>query len=208
MVQKQLILSLFLLFAGYSNKLYSQSDTYFALPPLYEWQAGDHDIHLYVSTSAPSANVWIYNSDTSYSQTLTVSSNAVGVVTFTTPVAGLSSTYGARELNWTNQKRSKDALFVESSSPVTVTERIVEPYNQEIITAKGRNALGTEFYVASQTLINTTVTGNYTGFHGMHYISVVAIEDSTEVLLKLPAPISSITDRIRLPLHLTQVKAG
>ena len=168
----------------FSSMLKAQSDTYFALPPLYEWQAGDHDIHLYVSTSAPSANVWIYNSDTSYSQTLTVSSNAVGVVTFTTPVAGLSSTYGARELNWTNQKRSKDALFVESSSPVTVTERIVEPYNQEIITAKGRNALGTEFYVASQTLINTTVTGNYTGFHGMHYISVVAIEDSTEVLFE------------------------
>ncbi|MBL6659372.1 MAG: hypothetical protein ISP75_04495, partial [Cryomorphaceae bacterium] len=30
--------------------LKGQSDTYFVLPPLYEWEAGDHDIYLYIST--------------------------------------------------------------------------------------------------------------------------------------------------------------
>ena len=161
-----------------------QSDTFFVLPPLLEWEGGDHDINLNFSTTEPSAQVWIYNSDMSLSQNLTVTSGNVATLSFTTPVAGLLSTYGARELNWPNSKRYKDALFIESTAPVTVTEQIVEPFNQEIITAKGRNALGKEFYVASQTLITTTVSGTFFGYHGMHYISVVAMEDNTEVKFK------------------------
>jgi gliding motility-associated-like protein len=165
----------------FQGALFAQSDTYFVLPPLLEWEAGDQDIDLYISTSSPSATVWVYNSDTSFSQTLTVTSSTVGIVNLTNTIPALQSTYGARELNWTNQSRYKDALFVESTLPVTVTERIVHQYNQEIITAKGKNALGTEFYVASQTLINSTVSGSYQGYHGMHYISVVATEDSTKI---------------------------
>lgn len=175
------------LIVSLSTQLKGQSDTYFVLPPLYEWEGGDHDIYLYFSTSEPSASVWIYNSDTSFSQNITVTSANVGTVSLTNPVAGLQSTYGARDLNWSNSKRYKDALFIESSAPVTVTEQIVEPFNQDIITAKGRNALGTEFYVASQTLITTTVSGVFMGYHGMHYISVVATEDNTSVLFKAPA---------------------
>ena len=118
--------SLIVLLVVLGSKVKGQSDTYFVLPPLYEWQAGDHDIFLYISTNAPSASVWIYNSDTSYSQTVAVTSGSVGTVSLTTPVPGLLSTYGARELNWSNSKRYKDALFIESSAPVTVTEQIVE----------------------------------------------------------------------------------
>ena len=161
-----------------------QSDTFFVLPPLLEWEGGDHDIYLSFSTTEPSAQVWIYNSDTSLSQTLTVNSTNVSTLSFTTPVGTLSSTYGARELNWPNQKRYRDALFIESSEKITVTEQIVDPFNQDIITAKGRNALGTEFYVASQTLITTTVSGLFFGYHGMHYISVVALENNTQVKFK------------------------
>lgn len=164
----------------------AQSDTYFILPPLLEWEGGDHDIYLNFSTTEPSAQVWVYNSDTSLSQNITVTSGNVATLSFTNPVAGLLSTYGARELNWPNSKRYKDALFIESTQPVSVTEQIVEPFNQEIITAKGRNALGTEFYVASQTLITTTVSGAFFGYHGMHYISVVATEDNTEIKFKAP----------------------
>ena len=156
------------------------------LPPIYEWEGGDHDIYLYISTTSPSSSVWVYNSDTSFSQTIIVTSNNIGTISFTTPVVGLNSTYGAREVNWTNQKRYKDALFVEATNPVTITQRILENYNQEIITAKGQNAIGMEFYVASQTLIQSTVSGSYAGYKGMHYISVVATEDSTNIKFKAP----------------------
>ena len=97
--------TLIVLLVVLGSKVKGQSDTYFVLPPLYEWQAGDHDIFLYISTNAPNASVWIYNSDTSYSQTVTVTSGSVGTVSLTTPVPGLLSTYGARELNWSNSKR-------------------------------------------------------------------------------------------------------
>ena len=98
-----------------------QSDTFFVLPPLLEWEGGDHDINLNFSTTEPSAQVWVYNSDMSLSQNLTVTSGNVATLSFTTPVAGLLSTYGARELNWPNSKRYKDALFIESTAPVKVT---------------------------------------------------------------------------------------
>lgn len=175
---------LLLLWVLLNLSAYGQSDTYFVLPPLYEWQGGQHDIDLNISTNAASASVWIYNSDTSYSNTVTVSAGTLRTVTLSGIVGSLQSTYGARELNWTNQKRTKDALFVESSQPVTVTQRIRHQYNQEIITAKGRNAIGTEFYLASQTKIEQTVTGSFSSYHGMHYVSLVALEDSTDVRIK------------------------
>ena len=40
-----------------------QSDTFFVLPPLLEWEGGDHDINLNFSTTEPSAQVSVYNSD-------------------------------------------------------------------------------------------------------------------------------------------------
>lgn len=161
-----------------------QSDTYFAFPPLYEWEGGQHEIDVYISTSAPSSNVWIYNSDTTFSQNVTVTSGALTTISLSAVIPALQSTYGARNLTWSNLVKSKDALFVEATQPVTVTQRIKHQYNQEIITGKGRNALGTDFYVASQTLIERTDVGPNTNYMGMHYISVVALEDSTQIRFK------------------------
>jgi len=163
---------------------FAQSDTYFAFPPLLEWQGGQHIIDLQISTSAPSSTVWIYNSDTSYSNTLTVTQGNLTTVTFSGINNAMQSTYGARNLTWTNQKRYKDALFVEASQPVTVTQRVRHQNNQEIITGKGTNGIGDEFYLASQTLILSTVTGNYSNYYGLHYVSIVALEDSTDVRIK------------------------
>ena len=163
---------------------FAQSDTYFAFPPLLEWQGGQHIIDLQISTSAPSSSVWIYNSDTSYSNTLTVTQGNLTTVTFSGINNAMQSTYGARNLTWTNQKRYKDALFVEATQPITVTERIRHQYNQEIVTGKGTNGIGQDFYLASQTLIQTTVSESYTNYYGLHYVSVVALEDSTDVRIK------------------------
>ena len=165
----------------------AQNDTYFVLPPLYEWEAGQHNIQLNISTSAASSTVWIYNSDTSYSSTLTVTSGNVTSVTFSSIISALQSTYGARELNWDFSIREKDALFIETTEPVIVAEHIVHQYNQEMVTAKGMNALGTDFYLASQTLIETTVSGPNQGYEGMHYVSIVATENNTVVDLIAPS---------------------
>ena len=162
----------------------AQSDTYFAFPPLLEWQGGQHIIDLQISTSAPSSKVWVYNSDTSYSQNITVTQGNLSIITLSAIQASLQSTYGARNLSWVNQKRNKDALFVEASQPVTVTQRVRQQFNQEIVTGKGMNGIGKEFYIASQTEIESTVTGNFTNYHGLHYVSIVALEDSTEILIK------------------------
>lgn len=165
----------------------AQSDTYFAFPPLLEWQGGQHIIDLQISTSVPSSQVWVYNSDTSYSQNITVTQGNLSIITLSAIQGSIQSTYGARNLSWVNQKRTKDALFVEASQPVTVTQRVRQQFNQEIITGKGMNGIGKEFYVASQTEIHSTVTGNFTNYHGLHYVSIVALEDNTEIHIKASA---------------------
>ena len=175
-------LALVILVFGF--KAQAQSDTYFAFPPLYEWAGGQHIIDINISTTSASSNVWIYNSDTSYSTNVTVTSGGLTTIVLSAIIPGIQSTYGARELAWKNQKRFKDALFVEATQPVTVTQRIRHQFNQEIITGKGTNGIGTDFYIASQTLVSSTVTGNYTGFFGMHYVSMVALEDSTDIIIK------------------------
>ena len=60
------------IFVLYGTLCSGQSDTYFAFPPLLEWQGGQHVIDLQISTSAPNSQVWIYNSDTSYQTNITV----------------------------------------------------------------------------------------------------------------------------------------
>ena len=175
-------LAIFLLVFAF--KALAQTDTYFAFPPLYEWAGGQHIIDINISTASASSNVWIYNSDTSYSTNVTVTSGGLTTIALSAIIPGIQSTYGARELAWKNQKRFKDALFVEATQPVTVTQRIRHQYNQEMITGKGTNGIGLDFYVASQTLVSTTVTGGSTGYFGMHYVSIVALEDSTDIIIK------------------------
>ena len=175
-------LAIFLLVFAF--KALAQTDTYFAFPPLYEWAGGQHIIDITISTASASSNVWIYNSDTSYSTNVTVTSGGLTTIALSAIIPGIQSTYGARELTWKNQKRFKDALFVEATQPVTVTQRIRHQYNQEMITGKGTNGIGLDFYVASQTLVSTTVTGGSTGYFGMHYVSIVALEDSTDIIIK------------------------
>ena len=65
-----------------------------------------------------------------------VTSNTIGTISFTTPVVGLNSTYGERT-NWTNQKRYKDALFVEATNPVTITQRILIRTIKKLLPPKG-----------------------------------------------------------------------
>jgi len=77
---------------SFSTLLKAQSDTYFALPPLYEWQGGQHTIDLQFSASSSTSNVWIYNSDTSYSQNLVVTPGALVTTSLTNVIGGLSST--------------------------------------------------------------------------------------------------------------------
>ena len=89
-----------------------QSDTFFVLPPLLEWEGGDHDINLNFSTTEPSAQVLVYNSDASFTQIITVTSGNVATLSFTNPVAGLLP---SRSLQ---KNESNDPKFLETGVPL------------------------------------------------------------------------------------------
>lgn len=175
MTYRKLLLIVTLIFSQWT---YAQNDTYFALPPLLEWEREGMDLQVQMSTSADTSFVWIYNSDTSLSVFDTVLRGALTIVEFDTDISALSSPYGFRNFGWTGV-RSNDALFVEASQPITVTEWLENSRNQEIITGKGRNGIGQDFYLASQTSIQST--SGPCGYCGIHYVSIVSLEDGNSI---------------------------
>ena len=125
----------------------------------------------------------MYNSDTSYSNTLTVTQGNLTTVTFSGINNAMQSTYGARNLTWTNQKRYKDALFVEATQPNsygTYPPSIQSRDHHRKGNQRHRSRLLSRLSNAHSDNSNWS----YTNYYGLHYVSVVALEDSTDVRIK------------------------
>ncbi|MGC9343702.1 MAG: hypothetical protein ACP5E3_13445, partial [Bacteroidales bacterium] len=74
-------------------------------------------------------------------------------------------------------------LKIESTGRMTCYYEMAGPYNMELMSLKGRNALGTEFYVPFQTKYNPP---NRSATYPLIYsaIDIVATEDNTEVTIE------------------------
>ena len=67
-------------------------------------------------------------------------------------------------------------LFIEGSGPVMAYFHVEHPANQDIFTLKGRDALGKEFFIPSQT--------DFRNRFGRSTFDIVATEDQTEVRIR------------------------
>lgn len=71
----------------------------------------------------------------------------------------------------------KKGLHVSSTNPITAYYEVAEPFNQDIFSLKGDNAMGTEFYTPFQ---NQWSNGNYSPQPYSGFI-IVASENNTQV---------------------------
>jgi hypothetical protein len=161
--------------------LYGQLDTAFYLPPIPEWLDQNQEITL--STPFPDAEVVVFNSDSSYFQTVNLLQGVPQTLTLSSQITNLWSTYGAISLTKAHQPMNRTALFVRSNRDIMVTQRVNHVFNQDLVTGKGTRALGTAFLAGNQTKI---VAANPAPEAAMGFISVVATEPNTTVVITLP----------------------
>lgn len=79
--------------------------------------------------------------------------------------------------------RNKKGVYIKSDAPITAYYEISSKANMELLALKGRNALGTDFYIPFQTTYNTTSQYNTANHQYIPYHSfdIVATEDNTEI---------------------------
>ncbi|QCK14917.1 gliding motility-associated C-terminal domain-containing protein [Mangrovivirga cuniculi] len=170
------VLTLFVL-ACLSFSGYAQFDTKLWFPPV--WNANQPNLNarseFLITTKFPVANVRVYTVDGAVDQNFVVRPGQPANM-------ALSPTLGMT-LNL-NQVENSKGLIVESDYPVQVTYRLAAVNNQNIVTLKGKQALGTLFYAGSQTI---NMDRQYARGKEHHFISVMATEDNTIVTFELPA---------------------
>ncbi|MCX2742275.1 gliding motility-associated C-terminal domain-containing protein [Mangrovivirga sp. M17] len=175
----QLTIKVFALFvlASLSFTANAQFDTKLWFPPV--WNANQPNLNarseFLITTKFPVANVRVYTVDGAVDQNFVVRPGQPANM-------ALSPTLGMT-LNL-NQVENSKGLIVESDYPVQVTYRLAAVNNQNIVTLKGKQALGTLFYAGSQTI---NMDRQYARGKEHHFISVMATEDNTIVTFELPA---------------------
>ncbi|HAG06362.1 MAG TPA: hypothetical protein DCG68_05820, partial [Cryomorphaceae bacterium] len=87
--------------------LYGQLDTAFYLPPIPEWLDQNQEITL--STPFPDAEVVVFNSDSTYFQTVNLLQGVPQTLTLSSQITNLWSTYGAISLPKAHQPMNRTA---------------------------------------------------------------------------------------------------
>lgn len=160
-----------------AGSAYSQFDYKFWMPPI--WQTGNSQQNqpseLFITTPYPTpVNVHIETPDgTTFVFDGTVSSGTPLIIPLS-PILG--------QTNIANTVISNNGFIVTSNQPVQCVHRVSALNNQTLVTLKGQNAAGRDFWCGSQVRNNAS---NY-GPNEQHFISVMALENNTQVTFQTP----------------------
>ena len=172
---------------------YAQLDTEYWMPPvLLPLDDGPSGLggqfaptELVISTAYEVANVTVLLSDGTLVSNGTARRGEPLVVNLSdntdAPEDVLGMTYEA------NTVESNKGLRITSDVPVQVVYRNTSSLTQNLSPLKGVRALGTDFWVGSQTRVSDLKYGK----DDIHFVSVMATEDNTEVTLVSPDPAGS-----------------
>ncbi|MEO1624816.1 MAG: PA14 domain-containing protein, partial [Bacteroidota bacterium] len=152
------------------------------VPPI--WQTGRNSTstpsELILSTSFPTASVRVYTIDGSFDNTYTVVGGTPTVIPLTVDQLQTPNA---------NTVESNRGFIIESNRLLQVLYRLDAQYSKMLMTVKGGQALGETFYAGSQTNV---CTGQYSSGEN-HFISVMAVEDSTAVNFEFDIDMFGIT---------------
>ena len=167
---------------------HAQLDTQHWMPPV--WEPRDSGPQNFGGQAGPTQLVI----STPFSETEATVALADGTVVATgTVVAGtpliveLSTIQGMTYEAFTAEPNK--GLIITSELPVSVVYRNLSQLNQALASLKGSFALGEEFWTGTQT----RVTNEKYGADDVHFISVMATEDGTEVTFAAPTDVNFTT---------------
>ncbi|MFT5245565.1 MAG: gliding motility-associated-like protein [Flavobacteriales bacterium] len=172
--RKALTLALFGLFCITSS---GQFDTKFWMPPLWNSQNSQQNnpSELFISTPYPTeVDVHIQTPDglTFVLDTTVISGTPLQVVL--TPGLGQTTLY--------NSPMTDNGFIITSTAPIQCVHKVSAQNNQTLVTLKGPNGLGQDFYCASQVRNQNATYGP----EEHHYISLMASANSTTITIDSP----------------------
>jgi len=175
-MRSRLLLAMWLILSYVPLAVWGQTDTEFwFVAPEISIDHGDRPIKLGLSAEAEAATVEIYlPAKPDFPHIL------VDVPPFSLKEVDLTSYVEILENFPANQILDK-GLFITSSQPISAYYQVERRVNQDIFTLKGRQALGNEFYIPSQT--------DFRNIHNEAAVDLVATQDGTEITIMPSKPI-------------------
>nr|WP_319998669.1 HYR domain-containing protein [uncultured Draconibacterium sp.] len=177
-----------------SYKLDCNANQFYYIPPVWQMDTAYSDTRytdpssLVISTPYGTANVTVRTADNSFSGTYTVTQGAAQIIPLTHSIVQTPNN---------NKIESDRGLIVESDQLIQVVYRLTATNNKLLVTIKGEQALGQWFRAGSQT----NVCGDpNTGKRENHFISVMAVEDNTNITFDFTTDMKGLgnTDSITL----------
>ena len=177
-----------------SYKLDCNANQFYYIPPVWQMDTAYSDTRytdpssLVISTPYGTANVTVRTADNSFSGTYTVTQGAAQIIPLTHSIVQTPNN---------NTIESDRGLIVESDQLIQVVYRLTATNNKLLVTIKGEQALGQWFRAGSQT----NVCGDpNTGKRENHFISVMAVEDNTNITFDFTTDMKGLgnTDSITL----------
>ena len=168
------------------------------IPPIWK-MAGDPALFsspsiLCLSTSFPEANVTLSTADGSYSRSITLTGGTTDTIRYDQALDILLT-----DVN--NTVETNKGLIVTSDFPVQLLHVLDADLNKNLVTIKGKEAQGKSFRAGSQTRTLVQPPSGITR-EEHHFISVMATEDNTNVVIETTkiiqgqvSPINIILDR-------------
>lgn len=176
----------------------AQFDTEFWMPPI--WDCG--------VTSRNSPSSLVISTPFNFPVTVNVQTlngttfNFNGTVTSGTPLV-IPLTPVLAQTNVEGVASQLYGLKITSSAPIQCVHRVAGTENQTLVTMKGKNALGRDFYCGSQVRNLNATYGN----EEYHFISVMAMENNTQVTFQTPYTMYGSSGALANP-HVVTLQAG
>lgn len=169
---------LFLIFIGFL-KLDAQIDTsfWFVAPDIVATNLGQSPIKMYITTyNAPSTVYLRQPANGSFiATTKTISAFSVDSIDLTSQIAAIESTPSNSVL--------PRGIYISASASVSIVYTIKSPTHKEMISLKGRKAIGTDFYTPFQNAWTAAVPSPSTNPASASAIDIVATQNGTSVLI-------------------------
>lgn len=163
------------------NAGYGQVDTEFWFaPPEVTNGHGDRPVYLRISTLGRPSQINIYQPGRGNIRiaTATVAANTTYTIDLTNEITNLETTKAAAVM--------RTGLRITSTSPVSAYYEVGAPWNSDIFTLKGRNALGNRFVIPGQNFYDNSPS--YSPLPSSSF-DIVATKDNTVVKIRPTKPL-------------------
>lgn len=191
---------LFLIFLGFL-KVDAQIDTsfWFVAPDIVATNLGQSPIKMYITTYGASSTVYLRQpANPSFTATTkTIPAFSVDSIDLTTQIAAIESTPSNSVL--------PRGIYISASTSVSIVYTIKSPTHKEMVSLKGRKAVGTDFYAPFQNAWRSAVPTPSTNPRSASAIDIVATQNNTSVLI---TPRANIIGHIKDVSFLVVLNAG